>query len=297
MEGNPHRSASEPIPGGLIQLQARLADLTTWLGPAWAALCGVVASGDFGGHGEDWLRLTLLILLVDGGWGTLWAALGGTDWAAPLRQWRTWESGERMPKPPYTLPGSPGDQALRWAGQFRAWWRRLFWLDCGPALLAIVVALAITILLGVLLGVELLLLSAAAVAVMQLGLTWAGGRGTVAPGWNAIIALTLPWLAGHIAFGSLTPHSAWLALAYALAWGSAWRAESPWGRMLGVGGQFLAAVFLIAVHRPLAAGGLLLLVPQLVLLTWLQRGQPASWYVRHTRPWLMAAMLIAAWAL
>jgi hypothetical protein len=29
----------------------------------------------------------------------------------------------------------------------------------------------------------------------------------------------------------------------------------------------------------------------------MQRGQPASWYVRHTRPWLMGAMLVAAWAL
>ena len=89
-----------------------------------------------------------------------------------------------------------------------------------------------------------------------------------------------------------------LALAFALTWGTAWRADSLWERVLGIGAQFLVAALLIALHRPLAAGGLLLLLaPQPALLPWLQRDQPASWYMRCTRPWLMAAMLIAAWAL
>ena len=48
----------------------------------------------------------------------------------------------------------------------------------------------------------------------------------------------------------------------------------------------------------LAAGCLALLsVPQLALISWTKHGQPARWYVRHTRPWLMAAMLVTAWAL
>jgi len=131
-----------------------------------------------------------------------------------------------------------------------------------------------------------------------LGLAWEGGRGTVAPQWDAVIAVALPWLAGHFAFGSLTLRSAGLALAFALAWGAAWRANSPWERTLGIGAQFLAVALLVVLHNPLAAGCLLLLLaPQLALLSWLRRGQPTSWYVRHTRPWLMAAMLVAAWAL
>ncbi len=290
MEGNPHPASSHPTSGGLIRLQARLTNLTTWLGPACAALCGVVASGGFGWQGEDWLRLAVLILLVDGGWGTLWAALGSTNWTAPLRRWRHWRFGDPVTTPPYTLPGTPGDQVSRWLGQLRAWWRDVLWPACGPALSAIAVALPVTGVLGVLLGPEFLLLSLAALAVMQLGLAWKG--------CNAAVAVTLPWLAGHIAFGSLTPSSAGLALTFALAWGAAWRAESRWGSALGMGAQFLAAGFLVALHHPLAAGLLLLLLaPQLALLPWLRRGQPASWYTRHTRPWLMTAMLIAAWAL
>lgn len=287
-----------PASGGLIRLQARLTHLTTWLGPAWAALCGIVASGGFGWQGEDWLRLALLILLVDGGWGTLWAALGGTDWATPVRRWRNWHYGEPATPLPYTLPDSPGDRVSRWLGQMRAWWRDLFWPACGPALLAVGTALPVTAVLGALLGMELLLLSVAALAVMQLGLAWEGGRGSIAPGWDAVVAVALPWLAGHAAFGPLTLYSAGLALAFVLAWGAAWQADSHWKCALGIGAQFLAAVLLVVLHHPLAAGGLLLLLaPQLALLPWLRRGQPPSWYVRYSRPWLMMALLVAAWAL
>jgi len=298
MKESPHSTPSRPASGGLIRFQGRLTDLITWLGPAWASLCGVAASGGFGWHGEDWLRLALLILLVDGGWGTLWAAMGSTNWATPLRRWRNWRSGDPVTSLPYTFPGSPGDQASRWLGQLRAWWREALWPTCGPALSAMAVALPVTAVLGTLLGPELLLLSAAAFAIMQLGLAWEGGQGSIAPGWDAVVAVALPWLAGHAAFGESTLRSAGLALAFALAWGAAWRANPPWKRTLGIGAQLLAAVLLVALHRPLAAGVLLLLLaPQLVLLPWLRRGQPVSWYVRHTRPWLMAAMLIAAWAL
>lgn len=298
MKRHPHSTPSHPASGGLIRFQARLTDLIAWLGPAWASLCGVVASGGFGWQGGDFLRLALLILLVDGGWGTLWAALGSTNWATPLRRWRNWHYGDPARRLPYTLPGSPGDWASRWMGQLRAWWRDIFWPTCGPAFSAIVVALPVTALLGVLLGPELLLLSAAAFAVMQLGLAWEGGRGNVPPGWDAAIAVTLPWLAGHVAFGPLTLNSVGLALAFALAWGGAWWARSAWGRALGIGAQLLAAALLVALYHPLAAGLLLLLLtPQMVLLPWLRRGQPPSWYARHTRPWLMAAMLVAAWAL
>jgi len=293
METNPHSTSS----GGFIYLQARLANLFFWLGPAWAATCGVVASNSSGWGGDDWLLLALLILLVDGGWGTLWAALGGTNWARPLRRWRNWRFGDPVATPPYTLPNSPGDRASRWLGQLRAWWRDILWPACGPAISAIAGAVPVTIVLAVLLGTEVVLLSLVAVVVMQLGVAWEGGRGSVAPGWDAAIAVMLPWLAGHAAFGALTLRSAGLALVFGLAWGAARRSGSRGGRALGIAAQCLAALILVALRHPLAAACLVLLsVPQWALLPWMQRGQAVSWYVRHTRPWLMAAMLVAAWA-
>jgi len=290
MERNPHSPASRPASGGLIRLQARLTNPIVWLGPTWAAVCGVVASGGFGWQGGDFLRLALLILLADGGWGTLWAAIGATDWATPLRRWRNWRFGEPVSAPPYTLPNSPGDRASRWLGQLRAWRRDVLWPTCGPAIAAIAVALPVTAVLGALLGPDLLLLSLAALAVMQLSLAWEG--------CSAVVALMLPWLAGHVAFGPPTLASAGLALVFTLAWGANQQATSSWVRTLGIAAQFLALAFLLALRQPLAAVTLaLLLAPQLALLPWLRRGQPAPWYTRHARPWLMAAMLVAAWAL
>ncbi len=298
MEENVYPTPPCPASGGVIRLQARLTDVSAWMGPAWAALCGVLASGNFDWRSQDWLRLALLILLVDGVWGTLWAALGGTNWATPMRRWRNWRFGQALTPLPYTLPSSPGDQTARWLGHLRTWWRDIFWPTCGPAFSAAIVAIPMLAVLGALLGIESALLSMAALAVMQLGLAWDGGRGSISPGWDALIAVTLPWLAGHAAFAPLTLHSFGLALALALAWGAAWRADLAGERIVGIGAQILSAVLLATLYRPLAAGTvLLLMIPQLAMFPWFSERQVAARYARYARPWLMAAMLIAAWAL
>ena len=122
MERNLHSPTSQSVSGSLIRLQARLTELINWLGPAWAALCGALASGDFDWRqGEAWLKFAVLILLVNVGWGGLWAALGSADWAATLVRWREWCSGDPVAALPYTLPGSPGDRVSRWVGQLRVW--------------------------------------------------------------------------------------------------------------------------------------------------------------------------------
>jgi hypothetical protein len=279
-------------------LQARLTNPTMWLVPAWALLCGIAASNGFDWQGEHWLRLALLILLVDGGWGTLWTAMGTTDWAKPLRRWRNWRFGEPSLTLPYTLPDTPGDRLSLWLGQLRAWWRDILWPSCGSAVSAIIIALPVTLVLGAILGPELLLLSMAAIAVIEMGLLWAGGRGTVAPIWNGLVSVMLPWLAGHIGFGPLSPSSAGLALVLALAWAGALNVKLSWGCALGTGGQLLTAVLLVTLRHPLAAGCvILLLVPQLALLPWVARGQPSSWHGRHARLWLMVTMFVAAVAL
>jgi hypothetical protein len=149
-----------------------------------------------------------------------------------------------------------------------------------------------------LLGADLLLLSLAALALMQLGVLWVGGRSIVPPGWDALIAVALPWLAGHAAFGAVTLRSAGLSVLFALSWGRTWKVTSRWGRAITAGSQFVAMASLIAFRRPLAAATVfLLLVPQLALLPAIQLKHPAEWYVRQARPWLMTAMAVAALAL
>jgi hypothetical protein len=40
-----------------------------------------------------------------------------------------------------------------------------------------------------------------------------------------------------------------------------------------------------------------MVVPQMMLMAWLDRTQSAQWYVRHSRPWLFLSMLLAAIAI
>lgn len=290
-----HAAEARHSPGGLIRIQAQFTRMATRLVPTWAAICGVVASHGFGGGPDQWLRLGVLALLVDAGWGTLWSSLGGTDWATPVREWRDWRIGGKLPTLPYAQAGSRGDRFSRWMGQFRAWWRQDLWPACGLALSAAVAALLVTALLAALLGAEVLLLSLAAIAAVQLSAVWTGGRGTPSPGWDAAVAVFLPWLAGHAAFGALTMGSAALAAFSALAYAAAWWARSLWGQVLLACCHIGMAAVLIGLQHPLAgAGVLMLLVPQLALAPFLRRGYPLQSFVRFTRPWLMVTMVIGA---
>ena len=131
------RANSSPLPsGGIIHLQARAADLGSLLGPTWATLCGVLASNAFHWERGDYVKLPLLLLLVDGGWGTIWAALAGTDWSIPVQLWRDWEKNRPAVSLPYTLPGTVGDRLSRWMRRIEAWWRSILWPTCGLAVLA-----------------------------------------------------------------------------------------------------------------------------------------------------------------
>ncbi len=298
MRDDIHADSAPSPSGGLIRLQAHAADLGGWLGPTWATLCGALASNAFGWQGGDWLHVALLLLLVDAGWGTLWAALSGTAWALPIRRWRTWHKNREIAKLPYTLPGTPGDRISHWMGRLRTWWRAALWPTCGSAIRAVLVALPVTALLGALLGPESLLLSGAALALMQLGVIWASGRGAVSPGWDGVIAIALPWLVGHATLGAVTLPSAGLAILFALSWGSAWNTTSRRARGVLVASQLLCAACLVVLHRPLAAGALSLLsVPQIALLPWVRLDLSATRFARYTRLGLMAAMAVAALAL
>ena len=296
------RADTSPLPSsGLVHLQARAAEWGSLLGPTWAALCGVLASNASPSGGGDIVKLLFLVLLVDGGWGTIWAALAGTNWSMPIQRWRFWETEKTTRHLPYTLPGSIGHQLSRWAGRLRAWWSAVFWPACGPAVQAILVGVPLSALLGVVLGPELLLLSTAALALMEMGVLWKGGDGTVPAGWDGLIGVTLPWMAGHATFGGLTVPSTVFALVFAVAWGNTWKPTSAGARTALILSEVSAAVGLVALGRPLTAGLVLLaLVPQMALLPWASQDTPASTilpaarFVRYTRPWLMGIMVVAA---
>jgi hypothetical protein len=114
------------------------------------------------------------------------------------------------------------------------------------------------------------------------------------------LELGLPWLIGHLAFGSLNWESVAFALAYTVAYYARFvlldgRRRTA-TRLLN-GSQIVAVALLIVVKEPILAGiaGLLLL-PQVLLQPFLWRDETEWWYLQRSQPWLMAGMLIVALA-
>lgn len=286
---------SELRSGGLIRLLVRPSATLTWVIPAWATLCGAVASGGLTAVAPDGVRLLLTLLLVDVGWGAVWGALATTDWATPLRRWQNWHTGSSPPLLPYAKPDSPSDRLARWLSQLWSWGQAVLAPAAGAALGTAAAGLVLALVLGAALGPNLLTLSLGCLALMQLAVLLDRGRGRAHAGWDGLLRLGLPWLAGHLAFVPLSVPSVALAMSFSLAAAGAGSVNLRRGRALWVGGQLAAAGLFLPLHRPLAILFLaLLLVPQL-----LPSAGPAN-PARATRQgwaWLAAGMLLAAWAL
>ena len=253
------------------------------------------------------LFVILLILLVDGVWGSLWMAVQTPDWQAPLKRWRRWPSPKSKRKGRIKLEEPRRKRLSTWLGQIVTWWRQVLWPANGAEIATAVGALLAGVALSVQLGFGLVLASLAALAVLQLGLlrrkggigqdvAWPGLPSALLSllGAEVVFVAVLPWAAGQLAYGPLTVTSLALCAVFAIAYWAALQ-ESARSRLIGVGAQLIAAAILLALRRPVGAGCVaLLLSPQIALLPWLQLDQPVDWYVRHTRLWVAAAMLVAA---
>lgn len=285
---------SELRESGLIRLVPHLGRRGAWFLPPWAVLCGAVASPPFHLSPGDAARLAMTILLVEGGWGTLWSALGATDWITPLQRWRTWTGHHPTPLLPYTRAGSPAERIASWLSRFRSWWEEAFLPSAGRALGAALAGLLVSLLVAFTLGPEIFLLTLGVLALMELALLSRRGRMPPSSGWDSVVRVGGPWLAGHLAFGPLSLPSVALAGAFSLAIAGAEGGRSH-ARSMWIGGQFLAALLLVSLHRPLAASFLvLLLTPQWLLLAHPVPSNPAR---RYALLWLATAMLLTAWAM
>jgi hypothetical protein len=291
---------SELRSGGFFRLRIHPGGALAWAIPAWATLCGAIASGGLALTLSDGVRLLLVLLMVDAGWGALWGALATTDWATPLYRWREWHVGTNPRLPPYVRPGSPGERLARWLSRLWAWGQAVLIPAAGPGLGAAIAGLALSLILAGALGPDLLALTIGGVALMQLALVMRRGRTQPGPGWDGALRLGLPWLAGHLAFAPSTLPSTALAAAFSVAIVGAGCASRARGRALWAAGQLAAAVFLLPLHRPLAIPFLtLLLIPQLLIpqvSSSIRSGNSHQW-ARRAWPWLAAGMLVAAWAL
>ncbi|MBL7183800.1 MAG: hypothetical protein ISS50_05055 [Anaerolineae bacterium] len=287
--------------GPMMKLEVRVTRPLTWLGPAWAALCGAVASGWLTLSGENLLFLLIALFLADVLWGTLWHLIAEGDWFVSSANWPAQVQEASLAALPYTAPGSPSHRIFGRLGRMKAWWRAVFWPRLGPALLGLVVALPLTLVLAIILGQRVIILTSAALAIMVLALIRARRHSVPPLSLRAILEMGLAWLAGHIAFGPLTLWSLLLATLYAVAYHSclklATNSERRWLTLLKVS-QGAVIALLIYLRQPVVAGVVgLLLLSQMLLQPFLDQGEVELWYLRRTGPFLMAGMLLAALAI
>lgn len=271
--------------------------MVTWFIPAWATLCGAIASGARPFTPANGMTLLLTLLLVEAGWGTLWAALATTDWATPLRRWRHWRLGNTPHLLPYTQPGSPGHRAVSWLAQLRSWYRSVLAPSVGPALGATVMGATLSLMLATVVGLRIFTLTLAIFALMQSAMMLEMTPKGPAKGWDALFRVAAPWLAGHLVFAELSLPSLGLAAAFALSVAGASSSETRWGQHLWAAGQVAVAALFVLLSKPLVAPFLtLLLFPQWLLIVWADDSSLRDW-TRNAWPWLAAAMALAAWTL
>lgn len=284
--------------GPLMRLDVRNNWSFIRLGPAWAALCGAVASGQLTLSGQNLLYLLMVLFLADTLWGTLWYLIAERDWFAAYDNSQAHEAS--MIALPYTTPGSLGYRAFSWLNRKRAWWRAVFWPQRGQTLLTLALTLFLTLILAVILGQLLLILTIAALAIMALALLRIRRRGASSLSLQAILEMGFAWLAGHVAFAPLTLWSFLLAGFYTIAYHSCLKlaqdSEGRWPLLLKASQVTVIAV-LVFLREPIIAGVVtLMLLPQMLLQPFLSQDAVGLWYLRQTYPFLMAGMLLAALA-
>ena len=286
--------------GPMMKLEVRVTRPLTWLGPAWAALCGAAASGRLTLSGENLLFLLIALFLADALWGTLWHLIAEGDWFVSSASWPTQAQEASLAALPYTAPGSPSHRIFGRLGRMKTWWRVVFWPRLGTALLGLVVALPLTLVLAIILGQRVIILTSAALAIIVLALLRARRHSAPPSSLRAILEMGFAWLAGHTAFGPLTLWSFLLAILYTVAYHSclklATNSGNRWPTLLKAS-QAAVVSLLIYLRQPVVAGVVgLLLLPQMLLQPFLGQGEVELWYLQRIRPFLMAGMLLAALA-
>ena len=265
-----------------------------WIGPAWAVVCGIVASGAFAWSGRDLMIAVLAIMLVDGAWATVWWGLVETDWSAALSRWSAISPGQPLRLLPFAQPASPAERTQRWLARFIAWWRSELWPRAGSPLSSVMVSLGLSMALSAVIGWPALALSLAALALTQAGLLARRMRGRAPSVAHGFLDVGLAWALGHAALGSLSLLSAGMAIIFSVSYAAALElTHSGRSNRAWLLAQMLAVIVLVVIQQPVAAFMLTAVLAAQAMLSTILHGLA---FARAAQFWLMAAMLIAALA-
>ncbi len=284
----------------LLGLGAWWARPRIWLGPAWAVLCGGLASGRLGFNGRTVLVLLLSLFLGDPLLGTIWreaSIIASPSNPSPLSE----GSKARLSPLPYTLPGSLADSLFHWAEERLSWWSSV-WPRFEAPLAGLAFALPLVFVLAILLGQSVLLLVAVALILVAWEFLRLHGGRRPSRLLRASYAGGVAWLVGYLAFGpqiAIQRHGE--ALLWTLiytgvlyAFQSIDKGERGKGvRVLNLV-QIFGVVVLVLTKEPILAGvAALLLLPQMLLQPVFKRG---SAYLRRTQFFALMGMMVGALA-
>jgi hypothetical protein len=268
----------------------------TWLGPAWAVLCGAVASGGLILRGQTAFLLIFSLLLGDvllGAWRALWLQ---PDWRDSVRR--------AVINAPTWYVDSDDAEGWRFVRLVRRLGGRVRFLrkvilpavDSEIGGMAMVGALALSV--AVVLGQTVVALTLVALFLALVEGQVSGERGAYL---RALFEIALPWLIAESAFG----YFSWLSLFYLLIFTGVYRsllglAETRrthwlvWSNLA----QLLAALALFVGRAPAVAG--LVALGLLAQVLWQSRfrvNRDGRAYVQRVQSYVLVVMLAAAFAI
>jgi hypothetical protein len=197
----------------------------------------------------------------------------------------------------------------------RHWWKETFWPEAGREFTTLVSALGLALLLGAILGRNVLIL-----ALVSILLSWLAARSEMgdpardsARGtrnqkntpalWHALGEFGIPWLIGATVLGGPTWATTLLAVCYTITYfGLIHNARRFW--LIGAS-QATVALLLAGLRHPMAAGATaILLMPQWGLYAWeacidgvpKDRLAASGRYLRYVQPFIIVSMILAALA-
>ncbi|NTU64016.1 MAG: hypothetical protein HGB05_11615 [Chloroflexi bacterium] len=272
-----------------LRFQIPVRSRTLWLSPAWAVLCGLIASSAFVWSGRDVLIAALAVVIADGAWATQWWGLVDTDWRQLFSNWNA-IAVERS-ESSLALHGSPADRSQHSLARLRVWWRAGGGEQAGTPLFSALVALALGVMLSAVIGWQALALTLAAFALTQIALILRLHNRAI--NWlHGFVAIGLPWLMGHAAFGELTLLSALAAATFSFAYAAMLDlAQGALATRRWLLPQIILAVVLIWLQQPIAAVALITLLTAQTLLATVMHSLD---FARAAQGWLMLAMLVVA---
>ena len=301
----------QPV-GHSIQVRLFLIRPIWRIGPGWAAVGGVLASGALLAAPGHLLTLLLVWFIADPLLGTVWdMGVGGSSTSAHRGVWRRLLTEQRpghgsaLVVFPYTQPDSRGQQLAERLGRFWCWWRESFWPEAGHEFITVALGLGVALLLGAVLGPAVFVLVVFSVVLSWLAAVSPDEPPSHSPAsparagnatWRGLAEFGIAWLIGSVALGKASPLVVALGVCYTATYlGLLRQPDRLW---LAGAGQFAVTCLLVGLRYPLAAAvTAITLVPQGGLRARVGSPGARGLCVRVVQPFILVSMVAAALAI